>query len=689
MLFAPMASGGGISLWVTITTYAVNDLVLYNKYVYVCIVAHTAGASIEADITGGKWAIMNTPIRGQNLVTYGNSFEDNDTGNWTACGCATVTNGFPASVGSGGAAFSSSNGGRAKNANTTAPAIVSSGQIAGQYSMNFATSGAGAIGDMYISAAYPIDICYQAQVLSFEIKYKSVSGAPVMAGTSSNTYAVAIYDVVNNAWIQPPGCFNFIQSSGVGIAKGTFQTSSNMTSFQIAIYNPVAPVGASSLYYDDVFVGPQTVSYGAAMSDWTAWTPTGTWSTNTTYTGWYRRDGDSLRMVVKLALAGAPTSASLTFTLPNGLNIDTTKLPGTPTNQVVGQITGQGAAHTFSGVAMYGSTTTIGAFYTLDGSTASIMSYAAITQAAPYTFANNDFIYIYTNPIPIVGWSSNVIMSSDANTFVVASMVSGASGSTTANNAIVYASTNYDTTGGWVSSTTYNISVSGYYEINARCASSSGAGNLQIYANGVLDSSPYYLVQYAATSTAVSGSITKYYISGTAITIRPDTTTTFVGGAPANNLTIKKISGPSQIASSESVNALYTGAPPTGTLTTAYNTTTYGTKVKDSHNAYSGGSYTIPVSGTYSIQASNAQAGTYALNKIAIVAIFIDGNQSYTNICPAGGVNGTLYPDVTVHSVPLLAGQVVTVRSYNDSTSPTFGSVANQNFFSIVRTGNY
>jgi hypothetical protein len=57
-----------------------------------------------------------------------------------------------------------------------------------------------------------------------------------MGGTSSNTYAVAIYDVANNAWFGAAGVFNFTQSSGVGKAVGTFQTLTTSTSIQIFIY---------------------------------------------------------------------------------------------------------------------------------------------------------------------------------------------------------------------------------------------------------------------------------------------------------------------------------------------------------------------------------------------------------------------------------------------------------------------
>ena len=329
-----------------------------------------------------------------------------DTGGWTACGCATVTNGFPASVGSGAAVFSSSNGGRAKGANTTSPAIVSSGQINGQYSMNYATSGAGTIGDMYISGAYPVPIKYQSKVLTFEIAFKVISGTPVMAGTSSDTYAVAIYDVANNAWIQPTGCFSFTQSSGVGIASGTFQASSSMTSFQIAIYNPVAPTGASSLYFDDLYVGPQAVSWGVPITDWVSYTPT--WSSsgtqpsvgNGTIQGFWKRVGDTgfYRIILSVGTTTSLGTGTYIFSIPSGQTFDTTKMSnvGDRTNLGTARILDNGATLYYGAIEYAaGSQVSIRVFATATGANpVSVYNVNNFTATSPFSMGNADGVVL-------------------------------------------------------------------------------------------------------------------------------------------------------------------------------------------------------------------------------------------------------------------------------------------------------
>lgn len=145
---------------------------------------------------------------------------------------------------------------------------------------------------------------------------------------------------------------------------------------------------------------------GTPESDWVTWTPTGSWTTNTTYTGKYRRLGQSLEIQYRLAVTGAPTSAGLTFDLPSGFTLDTTNiLDTTASRQQLGWVNllDSGSA-TYQGAAMYNTSTTIAANYIDDAGGPAIIR-GNITQAAPMTFANGDTVNANVL-IPIVGWSS-------------------------------------------------------------------------------------------------------------------------------------------------------------------------------------------------------------------------------------------------------------------------------------------
>jgi len=141
-------------------------------------------------------------------------------------------------------------------------------------------------------------------------------------------------------------------------------------------------------------------------------------------------------------------------------------------------------------------------------------------------------------------------------------------------------------------------------------------------------------------------------------------------------------------ASVTSAGLLYTGAPPTGTLNSSYNIITYGTKVTDTDNIYSSGSATIAVTGNYAIQAQTQIVATYSAGQFAQIAIFIDGTEKYVQFLQAGSSSvNSLAPNVTVQFIPLTVGQVVTIRTKTNVSSPSYSSDTVTNFFSMAKVG--
>lgn len=134
-------------------------------------------------------------------------------------------------------------------------------------------------------------------------------------------------------------------------------------------------------------------------SVWTSFTPTGSWSTNTTYTGYWRRSGDSIDIQYGIVLAGAPTSAALTLNIPSGLTMDLTRL----TAYTFGTGTYVDAGNTlYRGHVDYGTSTSLAC--SADESSSTYARSTAVTQAVPFTFGNTDQLYINVNSIPITGW---------------------------------------------------------------------------------------------------------------------------------------------------------------------------------------------------------------------------------------------------------------------------------------------
>ncbi len=137
---------------------------------------------------------------------------------------------------------------------------------------------------------------------------------------------------------------------------------------------------------------------------WKTFTPTGSWVAGTeTYTGVYRRVGDSLEFRVKIALSGAPTSTSLQINLPSGLEIDTAKLVQTSGGTgTLGIGTAFNSGVSFHELSVNYTSTTAVAIYISNSASTHVTS-AQVTQAIPFTWGNADAVDILCL-VPISGW---------------------------------------------------------------------------------------------------------------------------------------------------------------------------------------------------------------------------------------------------------------------------------------------
>ena len=632
-------------------------------------------------------------------------------------GCATLVNGLPTCVGSGGNALSSSNGGRAKNSNTNALAVDSSSAIGGTYAFNYATTGAGAIGDGWVSSLYTIDPEDQAKWLNFSIAYKIASGTPVMAGTSSNTYAVVAYDPVNNAFLGTTGAFNFVQSTGVGYATGGFQTASNTTSVQLFIYSPVAPTGTSSLLFDDVYVGRQYQVSGPAMTDWASFTPSVTnYGTTPTVAAFYRRVGADLQgniYIVVTNTGGSLGAQSIGTFLPGGLSVNTAALPQGNSNQLIvgtAQYINSSTGVAYIGEVLFNTSSGLIVY----GGNSQEQWTSSTSSGVPVNTSTSSTFEIHFE-VPITGWSSNTSMSSDTDTRVVAldANNSGASlnynagtpNSTVPTSAgqIVYNTITQDTHGAYNSTTgVYTVPVTGWYALSASYLASATTTHLsdyfiiQIYNSTTSSVLKASLTVYDGASTngkIASVSVPSVYLTaGTTLYVRGlnsgSSTPVYDSGATYNYFNVSRVSGPAVVAATESVNARYHG---TSTSISGTTSVAFTTRDRDSHLGYSGSTYTFFISGMYHVDTCISVSGTYALNTnndmwlagSGSLASTVSETQAY-----AGGVI-TALPTCISDTFPAQAGDTIIVKMATTATgSPAFVSSNSKNYFSVARVGN-
>lgn len=513
---------------------------------------------------------------------------------------------------------------------------------AGQFSMVQANSTS--LQGKGVSYDFTIDAADKAQVLSIQFDYNASSTfvasngitAPLNDGTTSTNAGnsdieVFIYDVTNAVLIPVNPQVITANGSNNFSFKGEFQTASNSTSYRLIFHIATASANATgwTFLFDNVYVGRQPALYGPPVTDPVAWTPTGTWSTNTTYTGFKWRVGSLGYYYVKVSTSGAPDGVNLGVNMPGGEVIDTARMTGSTAS--VTMLSGGGEARDASPAATY----KVNVAYLSTTSVTPMVedmpaSYVACTQrvnsTAPMTFAASDYVELFW-AVPIVGWSSSTTMSNATDTRVVALQVSGCSTSVTSAGVTLTPTTVVKDTHGGFSSTTYAIPVSGFYQIQATLTggSVSQTAGQTLWVGYSLDGGSDVILglqRMSATATIAqypSGAGIVYCTAGQVVRFRAaaDVTQT-AGGLQAS---IFRLSGPAAIAASESVNMSYSGSTTAQTGSVA--TLVFPTKLFDSHNCYntSTGVYTVPVSGKYQVSGYSKTGNTSGTGVMLLQAV--------------------------------------------------------------------
>lgn len=630
---------------------------------------------------------------GKNYISNYN-FETNVTTGWTL-GNTSLTSGFPSGSPSFGSGYSSH----------LEMATQASTILGGSYSLKVdtaaASGGAWVAGDFLATQACTIDAEDQAKVLAFKFYYEVGGGTVSLGGNSSNTWAVLIYDVTNSAWIQPAGTYSMIQSSGVGIAQGTFQAPSNMTQFRLVLCCINASTGTTTLYLDDFYTGPQALAFGPAMTDFSAYTPvvsglgSGTLSTN--FAQW-RRVGDSVDIAFRFVVsATAGTGSSVvTVSLPSGLTADSSKINASP--EALGTATSAfGTGQNIDVTISAGSTT----FNFSNKSTGAGIVGSAWTASSVVT----GFI-----KIPISGWSSNTSLSSDTDTRVVAMQATGASATITGSASSVTWTTVVSDTHGAMGTTTYTVPVTGYYDFSGSLyvgATSLSAGGgfivslLNSTASSTLRQKQYLFDLNVPENESIDFNFQKIYLkSGTAIIIQVATAGT-VGtpvvnsSATLNYFSVGRSCGPAVVAATETVGANYTSTASSGwpTTETAF---VPPNKTYDTHNAYNnavGGAFVVPVSGEYRVHAvcSATGSGTETNNVILRAYGGASGStvfgEDIQTIAFATGIWATAKVDVTIKCNA--GDQLKVTNQYGGSSHiPNYGGAAQVTYVEFFRVGN-
>jgi hypothetical protein len=257
----------------------------------------------------------------------------------------------------------------------------------------------------------------------------SVTGTGIAAGTEIAAISASALTITLSAAATASGTVTLRFSALPKTVQLGFSIPANCASISYTI-TALPEAGSPETYIDDLvfrnyFLGMSNQGQSnlavvvPTVTDWTAFTPTGSWTTNTTYTGKYRRVGDSAEVSVVVALTGAPNAVDLNINTPSGLVIDFNKAIAAGGGNHFGT-----ASILDSGLRIY-TATAIGNTATTFAVAHSESGNAGTVNATnPITFGSADQVSFLVK-FPVVGWTATSTQSFTSTDLVPAKAVLG------------------------------------------------------------------------------------------------------------------------------------------------------------------------------------------------------------------------------------------------------------------------
>jgi len=538
--------------------------------------------------------------------------------------------------------------------------------------------------------------------------------ATTSANYADDDIVVYMYNTDSSIGIEPVPME--LKAGEYGRYYAQFQTSHTDNSYRLIFHVSSTNASAYTVNIDNIKVGPSARNFGAPITDWTAWTPTGTWSSNTTYNGFWRRVGSQMELDIHVALSGAPDATTLTVDIPSGYTIDTAKLAasGDTNNYSFGLCTISDANDVdYYAFVGYSDTNTIQPkLYKTDSTY--LGNPTGMNNSVPFTFASGDEIYMKFS-IPITGWGSSVQMSDQDETRVVAAMYTSSDGDSYASGAIYdFEDKLIDTHSAVTIGATWKFTapVSGKYRASCIVTASHGDGNLDdgevcqlfIHKNGnfyaVLDG--YEATASSANNITIinSGSVIIELDKNDYIDFRSFDNTgvshTLEPTSGYNTISIERITGPSAIAANELVSARYdTDAGQSIDNASIeiinFDSTTFGW---DSHGIVSTGvswQAVAPISGKYLITTylQLASSASWTAGELVYASVYKNGVETarlFRVEVQTSGTYALTAQGATV--INMAVGDYIDIRLYqNAGGAVALASSEETNWMSIHRIG--
>jgi hypothetical protein len=526
------------------------------------------------------------------------------------------------------------------------------------------------------SINFSIDAAFQSKPCTISAFYKVNSGT-----YASGDMTVWVFDVTNSQIIQP-SAYSILNNTGVGEIKCEFQSNSNSTSYRLIFHTSTTSASAYTLRFDSFSVSPNTYNRGAGISEEQSYTPAsynGIGTPSAVNLSWIRSGGDLL--ISGSLTAGTVSAAEVRIALPTGLVVSDDSNRVASVGKVVGTVVWNGSGVNGTGTVIVNQGLTYIQFG-LQNSTTN----AALTPQNGTVWASSTTI-AFTARVPIKGWGTSQVLSSDTDTRIVDfSAYLSANQAVTANTTTIKFDNVYkDSHGAWnVSTGIYTIPCAGDYEIGGVGLASGAAGAMYPKVNG--STSYPYIAPLNTTNVGGGKVLIPNLKAGDTLDFRSDTSHTISGGvtsagAALSHINIKRASGPAQIAASEKIFAMY-DISTTSLAVTLDSPINLDRKIRDTHGAVVTGAgtwkFTAPRADTYRISGNIRTNATTA-------ACYMLKNGTYKYFFPQLGNSGSgqNYASTTSAEIPLLAGEYISFCTDASITLSGSDTTYTQSFVSI------
>jgi len=417
------------------------------------------------------------------------------------------------------------------------------------------------------------------------------------ANYADDDLAVFIYDKTNTQIIRVNG--EDIKG-GSGKHYFQFQSASDSTSYRLIVMVQSTATLGYSTFFDQVSVGPTNLARGSIITDWKIFTPTFTNFSigNGTLNAYYRRVGDTMEVQVGAVLGSTSSvSGSIEVDIPNSHTIDTAKISDATNAKVLGLagFLDSGATRLVGGV-VYSTTSAVSIKYLGDALTTK-EDYLATSSSAPFTWATSD-TFSATFSVPIQGWSSGGVMSSDlgGRDIVVDGAGNGATVLTANVTDIDFIETR-DTSSSWDGSS-FTAPETGRYAVNGAIHTTVAVVmDIGFYIDGsaIKRITDQDNVAYYAFNSAVN------LIKGEVLSFRSAAAATLVNSTNYHHISISKRSSPQTVFETARISLFATNTSGLSIGNAAWTQSTGFTTETDDTGGFASDQYTISENGVYRI----------------------------------------------------------------------------------------